>query len=93
MSQQPSVPAFDRLIPARDVHHETLKNAIPDWLGDASAARRNALKTSAPAGYAQPSAEQDTALKGLIREAWVTQNLLDKAMDALKSPADFAAPV
>lgn len=93
MSQQPSVPAFDRLIPARDVHHETLKNAIPDWLGDASAARRNALKTSTPAGYAQPLAEQDTALKGLIREAWITQNLLDKAMDALKSPADFAAPV
>ncbi|MFL1418355.1 dermonecrotic toxin domain-containing protein [Pseudomonas fildesensis] len=89
MSQHLPERAIERLLPVRDLHHDVLKNAIPDWLGTASASRRHALKTSAPTS----PAGQDPALKPLIRQAWITQNQLDSALDALQSPADFAAPV
>lgn len=38
-----------------DEHYQPLKNAIPAWLGDTSATRREALKNSVPQ---QPAALQ-----------------------------------
>ena len=93
MSPQPTALLQERLIPLRDLHHEVLTRTIPDWLGNASTPRRLALKNIAPAWPSHASAEHDATLKPLIRQAWITQNQLDSAMEKLQSPSDFAAPL
>lgn len=78
----------------RDLHREILQNAIPQWLGEASAHKQAALK-AAPVviadWYASASGEQHRQLKPLIAQAWTTQNLVDKALQDLQSPEDFAS--
>lgn len=93
MSPPLPAPLYDHLTPLRDLHHDAITGAMPDWLGNASTTRRLALKTTKPAWPAYASPEYDATLKPLIRQAWITQNQLDAAMARLQSPSDFAAPL
>lgn len=97
MPVQPDPTAPLDLLPTyRDLHHDLLAKAIPAWLGNASDARRAALKAVTPRiepWHANATAEQHDALKPLIGEAWAAQNQVDRVMTSLKSPQDFGAPI
>jgi len=75
-------------------HHAILAQAIPRWLGDATPARRSALRELAPSfpdWYKNASAAQHETLKRLNSDAWTRQNRVDKALAGLKSPETFGA--
>lgn len=77
-------------------HYQILKNALPQWLGNAATGKRAALANSAPViadWYKNASEAQHQQLKRLNGNAWTAQNQVDSAMAALKSPADFGAEV
>lgn len=77
-------------------HYEILKHALPDWLGAASALKRNALAQPAVIladGFKNASEQQHQALKRLNSQAWSAQNRVDQAMERLKSPEVFAAEI
>ena len=69
-------------------HYEIFKHALPDWLGAASALKRNALAQPAlilADGLKNASEQQHQALKRLNSQAWSAQNRVDQAMERLKS--------
>ena len=75
-------------------HLDILRDAIPPWLGTASAAKRVALKACTPLiadWYTRATESQHAQLKELNAAAWTAQNLVDKALAALKSPEQFGA--
>jgi Leucine-rich repeat (LRR) protein len=79
-----------------DPHQQVLQNALPAWLGQASPAKRTALRRAGAglAGwYASARPREHDTLKALVTQAWTTQNQVDRAMSNLQSPADFGAPL
>lgn len=75
-------------------HLDILSNAIPPWLGTASAAKRAALAEDTPAiadWYRRATEQQHAHLKQLNAAAWTAQNRVDKALAALQSPETFGA--
>ncbi|OHW40743.1 dermonecrotic toxin domain-containing protein [Pseudomonas sp. 06C 126] len=75
-------------------HLDILSNAIPSWLGTASAAKRAALAEGTPAiaaWYLRATEQQHAHLKHLNAAAWTAQNRVDKALAALQSPETFGA--
>jgi len=80
--------------PPDALHLTILSNAIAPWLGGASAAKRGALAANPPAvadWYSTITDLQHEKLKRLNGEAWTTQNRVDQAFSAIKSPEDFGA--
>ncbi|WP_315336499.1 dermonecrotic toxin domain-containing protein [Pseudomonas grimontii] len=74
--------------------YQILKNALPQWLGNAAADKRTALANHAPVfadWYKNTSEAQHNQLKYLNSQAWTAQNQVDSAMAELKSPEEFGA--
>ncbi len=77
-------------------HHELIRNAIPPWLTDASLQRVSALKTvrlNLPDWHRTASAAEHQRLKEDIKDYWVAQNSVDKALSSLQDVYAFAEPI
>ena len=77
-------------------HHELIRNAIPPWLTDASLQRVSALKTvrlNLPDWHKTASAAEHQRLKEDIKDYWVAQNSVDKALSGLQDVHAFAEPI
>ncbi|WP_434709801.1 hypothetical protein J3P75_07375 [Pseudomonas sp. R1-1] len=79
-----------------DEHYQPLKEAIPQWLGNASATRREALKNSVPLlpdALKSAPAEQHALMKSLTGAHIDAQSQVDKALEHLQDAAAFAEPL
>ncbi|WP_434766437.1 dermonecrotic toxin domain-containing protein [Pseudomonas triticicola] len=79
-----------------DEHYQPLKNAISPWLGNTSASRREALKTSAPKvpeALKSASAGQHAVMKKLTASNITAQSQVDKSLEHLQDAAAFAEPL
>ena len=79
-----------------DIHYQPLKDAIPDWLGNASAARRAALKQTQPSLPLKLQGESVAArhaLNALHADHWTAQNDVDKQLALFKEASAFAEPL
>ena len=78
------------------VHHEFIKKAIPDWLGQATPQRLSTLRSGRGPlpdwASTEPEANQQ-ALKSALAASWVAQNKVDKMFAELKDPHAFSAPL
>ncbi|WP_455826527.1 dermonecrotic toxin domain-containing protein [Pseudomonas graminis] len=75
--------------------HQHLINAIPNWLGNASQARRAQLKSLKPGAYRSDPGLTDAdhlTLKALNSAAWAAQNPVDRSLEQLQNASDFARP-
>ncbi|VVQ04386.1 hypothetical protein PS918_04500 [Pseudomonas fluorescens] len=79
-----------------DSHYQHLKNSVPTWLGQASSAKRQALKNTQPKLLdrlqAAPAA-QHQALKTLNAAHWTAQNEVDRRLARLQDASAFAEPL
>lgn len=69
---------------------------LPQWLGNASSARRESLKNSqlgVADWQAGTSRQQQAPLQQAMAQNWATQNQLDTALAALQTPQAFATPL
>jgi Leucine-rich repeat (LRR) protein len=79
-----------------DDHYLPLKNAIPDWLGSASVARREALKRIAPqlsAPVQSAPATQHAEMNSLNAAHMAAQSEVDKSLEHLQDASAFAEPL
>ncbi|WP_434596137.1 hypothetical protein J3Q09_07340 [Pseudomonas sp. R4-83] len=79
-----------------DEHYQPLKEAIPQWLGNTSATRREALKNSVPLlpeALKSAPAEQHAQMKQLTGAHIDAQSQVDKALEHLQDAAAFAEPL
>lgn len=79
-----------------DEHYQPLKNAIPQWLGNTSASRREALKNSpplVPEALKSAPAEQHAVMKKLTATTLTAQSEVDKSLEHLQDAAAFAEPL
>ena len=77
-------------------HYQYLKNAAPEWLGKASPARRQALKSTQPRLLDRLKAAsngQHAELKALNAAHWTAQNDVDQALARLQDASRFAEPL
>lgn len=79
-----------------DSHYQHLKNALPEWLGHASPARRMALKNTQPQlldrlKAAPAKLHQD--MKALNATHWTAQNDVDQRLAHLQDASTFAEPL
>ncbi|MEX3775270.1 NEL-type E3 ubiquitin ligase domain-containing protein [Pseudomonas sp. MYb118] len=78
------------------LHGALLEKNSPDWLIDASAERRQALKDHAvptPDWYKQATREQRAAVGTAVAASLAAQNRLDKVMAGLQTIDAFAEPL
>jgi Leucine-rich repeat (LRR) protein len=79
-----------------DAHYLHLKDSLPEWLGNASPTRRNALKNTHPVMPLKlqglPVA-QHQALKALNAAHWSAQNAVDQRLAHLQDARAFAEPL
>jgi Leucine-rich repeat (LRR) protein len=77
-------------------HYEPLRNAFPEWLGKASAARRQALKrnrrTLSGKLKKAPKA-QHAELRALIAQRMSVQNDIDRTLEQLQDAYAYAEPI
>ncbi len=76
-------------------HYRQLISAVPPWLGKASPARHQQLKSAVltiPAWYNTASAADHHTLKTLNSAAWAAQNPVDQALGRLLDINAFARP-
>ena len=79
-----------------DHHYQPLKDAIPDWLGTASPARRQALKNTQPQRLGSlngASAVQHQQLMALNAAHWTAQTEVDQTLAHLQDANAFAEPL
>lgn len=79
-----------------DEHYQPLKNAIPQWLGNTSASRRQALKNSTaqmPETLRLAATEQHAVLKDLTATSITAHSQVDKSLEHLQDAAAFAEPL
>jgi len=79
-----------------DHHYQPLKDAIPDWLGTASPARRQALKNTQPQRLGSlngASAAQHQQLMALNAAHWTAQTEVDQTLAHLQDANAFAEPL
>lgn len=79
-----------------DEHYQPLKEAIPQWLGNTSATRREALKNSVPLlpqALKSAPAEQHALMKTLAGAHIDAQSQVDKSLEHLQDAAAFAEPL
>ncbi len=78
----------------RGVHYQHLKNALPQWIKNASAERVQALKdTPRQTARPYPHAANHAQLKAAIAAQWQSQNGLDQTFRALNDVQAFAEPL
>ena len=80
----------------KSVHHDLVKDALPDWLYKASAARVESLKNitlTMPAWHRSAAASEHQRLKDEMRQAWTAQNNIDRALSKLQDARTFARPL
>ncbi len=77
-------------------HYEPLAKAIPEWLGQASPARRSALKNSrrtlTDSLKSAPRSQHD-ALRNAITQHMTAQNAVDQMLDRVQNASTFAEPL
>lgn len=93
---QPTVrlDAFDTV--HDDTHFLHLLHATPDWLANASALRRDALRRSTPhpkPGLATTPRRHHAHLGALNAQHWTAQNQVDRLLADLKEVDAFATPL
>ncbi len=79
-----------------DDHYLPLKNAVPDWLGNASASRRQTFRNSLPrlsASLQSAPAEQHQQMKTLNAAHWAAQSKVDQSLEHLQDASAFAEPL
>lgn len=94
--QQPASPPDTNDAQHPDDHYLPLKNAIPDWLGRASVARREALKRISPqrsSPVQSAPATQHTQMKSLNAAHMAAQSEVDKSLEHLQDASAFAEPL
>ncbi|VVN28717.1 dermonecrotic toxin domain-containing protein [Pseudomonas fluorescens] len=94
--QQPASPPDTNDAQHPDDHYLPLKNAIPDWLGSASVARREALKRISPqlsAPVQSAPATQHVQMKSLNAAHMAAQSEVDKSLEHLQDASAFAEPL
>jgi Leucine-rich repeat (LRR) protein len=94
--QQPAAPPDTNDAQHPDDHYLPLKNAIPDWLGSASVARREALKRISPqlpAPVQSAPAAQHAEMKSLNAAHMAAQSEVDKSLEDLQDASAFAEPL
>ncbi|MDQ0741934.1 dermonecrotic toxin domain-containing protein [Pseudomonas sp. W4I3] len=77
-------------------HYTPLINPLPDWLGRASSARREALKRNAtllPNRIKTATAPQHEHLQTLIDGYMTAQNSIDQRLEKLQDAKAFAEPI
>ncbi|CAI8878875.1 dermonecrotic toxin domain-containing protein [Pseudomonas sp. IT-P291] len=77
-------------------HYQYLKSAAPEWLGKASPARRQALKSTQPRlldRLKAASSGQHAELKALNAAHWTAQNDVDQQLARLQDASRFAEPL
>jgi Leucine-rich repeat (LRR) protein len=78
------------------MHSESLERMTPDWLINATSARRTAIKdtgTRLPDWYVHASRAQQQALRASFNTSFISQTRLDQAMSALHDVETFAGPI
>lgn len=78
------------------IHHEFIKNAIPDWLSQTSLQRVRDLKNSpkvVPEWVKGAASHEHGALKLAAETGWHAQNAVDKLLDGLQDIHSFAEPL
>jgi Leucine-rich repeat (LRR) protein len=91
-TENPDIPEIFR----PDAHYQHLMNAIPPWLRQTTAQRREALsniKPGLPTRIKNASADQHAELGQLISKQTVSQNRVDQALANLLNPTAFAEPM
>ncbi|WNZ82974.1 dermonecrotic toxin domain-containing protein [Pseudomonas sp. P108] len=94
--QQPASPPDTNDAQHPDDHYLPLKNAIPDWLGSASVARREALKRISPqrsSPVQSAPATQHAQMKSLNAAHMAAQSEVDKSLEHLQDASAFAEPL
>jgi Leucine-rich repeat (LRR) protein len=79
-----------------DDHYLPLKNAVPDWLGNTSSTRRQALQDSLPrlsTSLQSVPAEQHQQMKTLNAAHWAAQSQVDQSLEHLQDASAFAEPL
>jgi hypothetical protein len=77
-------------------HQQFIEKTIPDWLTQASAHRRVALRqvpVAIPEWYRTASAASHTALAQAVKAHWLSQAKLDRVFDPLADIHRFAEPL
>lgn len=77
-------------------HYLPLKNAVPDWLGNATSTRRQAFQNSLPrlsASLQTAPAEQHQQMKTLNAAHWAAQSKVDQSLEHLQDASAFAEPL
>ena len=86
-------PPYDDI---HDAHFHPLIAGIPDWLGTASAARRQAFGRQAPFLPPKLKTQPDVrhqALMALNATHWRAQNDVEKRLEHLQDASAFAEPL
>ncbi|TVT84090.1 dermonecrotic toxin domain-containing protein [Pseudomonas sp. H3(2019)] len=94
--QQPTVSTDTIFSEHPDSHYQHLQNAIPEWLGKASPARRQALQNTQPQLLARlqaAPAAQHQELKALNAAHWTAQSDVDQRLEHLQDASAFAEPL
>jgi hypothetical protein len=84
------------LAATQSIHGDFLEKAAPQWLVDATPARRLAVKgasTVLPAWYKNASPAQRKRVDASFKASATAQNRLDKSMSTLQDIDTFAAPL
>jgi Leucine-rich repeat (LRR) protein len=97
LDEQPRTALADATYIAHtDTHYPLLTHTIPHWLGNASSARRLALKSARPLLTnrlrAAPTA-QHAELVRLNAAHWTAQNRIDRTLENLQDAHAFAEPL
>ncbi|MDL5593024.1 hypothetical protein QS468_09945 [Bacillus subtilis] len=77
-------------------HYEPLRNAFPEWLGKASAARRQALKHNRRMltdNLKKAPKTQHAELRALIAQRMSMQNTIDRTLEHLQDASAYAEPI
>ncbi|WP_448650787.1 NEL-type E3 ubiquitin ligase domain-containing protein [Pseudomonas fluorescens] len=97
MSDSSTPPSASKQLAAtRSIHGDFLEKATPQWLIDASPARKSALKAAAPvlpAAYKNASIAQRKAINASFLASAIAQVQLDKTMATFKDVDAFARPL
>ncbi|MBC3210076.1 hypothetical protein HU755_25045 [Pseudomonas sp. SWRI111] len=96
-SVTPTDPPLTAIPHATDsLHAPYLEAAVPEWLINASAQRKQALRqagTSLPQWYTRASPQQRKAVDAAFKESMAAQVRLDKTLSGLKDIDAFARPI
>lgn len=95
-SPRPDQKTPTRPLATDSLHAEYLEGALPQWLIDASAQRKAAIRQAGvllPPWYTQASVPQRKTLDDCFRSSLAAQSALDKTMSPLKDIDAFARPI